>query len=117
MKTGRAVATLAAVATGALVMVPAASAKTRVVKPGKSIQAAINKSETGDVVQVRPGTYRESLEITKEDLILEGERGVVLKPPANAPDTLCNQFSEGAVTGICIHGQVAAPAGGPPEVT
>jgi nitrous oxidase accessory protein NosD len=117
VKTGRGAAILAAVATGALVLVPGASAKTRVVKPGQSIQAKINQSDVGDVVQVRKGTYRESLDIAKDDLILEGEKGVVLEPPANPPDTLCNEFGEGAVTGICIHGQVAVPAGGPPEVT
>jgi parallel beta-helix repeat protein len=118
VKTGRGAAVLAAVVTGALVLVPGASAKTRVVTPGKSIQAAINKSSVGDIVRVRPGTYRESLEIAKDDILLEGERGVVLKQPANPANTLCNQFSEGAVTGICIHGQVAPPSGeGPPTVS
>ncbi|HKP90401.1 MAG TPA: right-handed parallel beta-helix repeat-containing protein [Thermoleophilaceae bacterium] len=116
MKTARGAAVLAAVLTGALVLVPGASAKTRVVKPGKSIQAAINASSPGDIVRVKEGVYRESLEIAKNDILLEGERGAVLKQPATPPNTLCNQFSEGAVTGICIHGQVAVPAGGPPDV-
>jgi parallel beta-helix repeat protein len=116
VKTGRGAAIVAAVVTGALVLVPSASAKTRVVKPGQSIQAKINQSSPGDVVQVRPGTYRESLEIAKNDIILEGERGSVLKPPATPSDSPCNE--PGHVTGICIHGQFAPPTGeGPPEIT
>jgi parallel beta-helix repeat protein len=119
VKTARGAAVLAAVATGVLVLVPGASATTRVVKPGKSIQAAIDRSSPGDVIQVREGTYRESLDIDKNDIILEGERGAVLKQPATPGDSLCNQFAEepSQQTGICIHGQVAVPAGGPPEVT
>jgi nitrous oxidase accessory protein NosD len=115
--TGRGTAVLAAVVTGALVLVPGAAAKTRTVTPGHSIQAAIVKSKPGDTVFVEKGTYKESLDIATNGITLEGERGTVLKQgPGNS---LCNQFAEepSQKVGICIHGDVAMPAGGQPEVT
>jgi nitrous oxidase accessory protein NosD len=107
---------LAAVATGALVLVPGAAAKTRTVSPGHSIQAAIDKSKPGDTVFVRKGTYKVSLDISTNDVTLEGERGTVLKQGPG--DSLCNQFGEDHTqkVGICIHGQIATPGGGNPEV-
>ena len=118
MKTGTGAAVLAVVATGALVLVPGAAAKTRTVTPGHSIQAAIDKSQPGDTVFVEKGTYKGSLDISTNRVTLEGERGTVLKqgPPGKS---LCNQFSEspGALVGICVHGVIAMPAGGQPEVT
>jgi parallel beta-helix repeat protein len=110
---------LAAVATGALVLVPGAAAKSRVVTPGHSIQAAIDKSKPGDSVFVRKGTYKESLDIGTNRITLEGERGAVLRGGDGPGKSLCNQDPQepGAFVGICVHGQVAQPAGGPPEVT
>ena len=115
MKRGRGATVLAAVATGALVLVPSAVAKTRVVKPGKSIQAAIDKSKPGDTVEVRKGTYREALQISKDDITLLGEKGVVLKQPATPPTTTCSQMAEKPtdVVGICIVGHVTIGAQGP----
>jgi nitrous oxidase accessory protein NosD len=83
------------------------------VTPGKSIQAAIDKSSPGDIVRVRAGTYRESLAIDKDDILLEGERGAVLKQPANRPDTFCNRFGGEGVTGICINGEITVSSNGP----
>lgn len=118
MKTGRGAAVLAAVATGALVLVPGAAAKTRKVSPGQSIQAAIDKSKPGDTVFVKKGTYKGSLDIATSDLTLEGERGTVVKGGSGPGKSLCNQDPEepGKFVAICIHGQVAMPAGGQPEV-
>src|ERR671939_598461 len=79
VKTGTGAAVLAAVATGALVLVPGAAAKTRTVSPGHSIQAAIDKSKPGDTVFVEKGTYKGSLDISTDRVTLEGERGTVLK--------------------------------------
>jgi parallel beta-helix repeat protein len=43
----------------ALVVAPAAFAKTITVRPGQSIQAAVNQANPGDTVKVKPGTYTE----------------------------------------------------------
>lgn len=120
MKTARGAAVLAAVATGALVLVPSAAAKTRIVSPGQSIQAKIDKSKPGDTVFVEAGTYKEALDIGTNDLTLEGERGTVVKGGGGPGKSLCNAQPEepGVFSGICVHGQVGAPTGGgPPPVT
>lgn len=112
MRNSRGAAVLAAVATGALVLVPGAAAKTRVVKPGHSIQAAIDKSKSGDVVEVRKGTYKEALQISKDGITLAADKGAVLTQPANPPNTTCSAFSEkpSDVVGICIVGDVSPPS-------
>jgi len=51
--------TFLAVLIGAFGITTAAEAKTIRVKPGDSIQAAVDKAEPGDRVLVKPGTYRE----------------------------------------------------------
>lgn len=51
---------------------PLAGAATLIVQPGESIQAAIARARPGDTVQVRPGTYRETIFIDKDDIRLQG---------------------------------------------
>jgi parallel beta-helix repeat protein len=106
-----------AVACGALALAAPAGAKTRTVKPGHSIQAAIDRSKPGDRVFVKHGTYAESLEITTNRITLEGQNATLTQPDSPA-DTICNQQAQtpDEVTGICIVGQIAVPAGGAPEV-
>jgi parallel beta-helix repeat protein len=53
-----------------------------VVNPGESIQAAVEKSQPGDTIQVMPGTYSETVYIDKDDIhlvgvIQEGERATM----------------------------------------
>jgi parallel beta-helix repeat protein len=66
------VMTVAALGTGA-VMAPAAHAQwgVRLVHEGQSIQAAVDAAAEGDTVLVMPGTYRESVQITR-NVTLEG---------------------------------------------
>jgi len=99
-----------------LVLAIPASATTRTVSPGQSIQAAIDLSSPGDTVLVEKGTYREYLEIVDKDRItLKGQKGAVLKPPAVVTPNRCN--SAGEVTGVCVFGRVMKPpVPGPPTV-
>jgi Right handed beta helix region len=92
-----------------------ATARTLVVKPHHSIQAAIDKAKRGDTVAVQRGTYREALVITTDRLKLKG-RSVVLKPPAQTPDTPCGKIDPSGVTGICVIGDVTPSNSGPPTV-
>jgi parallel beta-helix repeat protein len=72
-----------------LVLLPAAaSAKVIKVKPGHSIQAAVEKANPGDTVQIDPGTYTSSstecpprpsracaVSVTKDDISIVGKEG------------------------------------------
>jgi parallel beta-helix repeat protein len=91
-----------------LVSLPAGSAwaggaKTHVVRPGESIQAAIDAARPGDTILVKPGTYAEALTITTDDLTLKGSRGTVLTMPGDAEP--CPAF--GTVEGICVFGELS----------
>jgi nitrous oxidase accessory protein NosD len=92
-----------------------ASARTIVVKPHHSIQAAINKARRGDTVVVKRGTYREALVIKTDRVTLRGEPGAVLTLPAKVPDTPCGRV-EGGATGICVVGNVTPNGGVLPTV-
>jgi hypothetical protein len=72
-----------------LVSLPAGSAwaggsKTHVVRPGESIQAAIDAARPGDTILVKPGTSAEALKVTTDNLTLKGSRGTVLTMPGEA---------------------------------
>jgi nitrous oxidase accessory protein NosD len=90
-----------------------ASAATRIVKAGESIQAAIDASSPGDTIILKAGaTYNENLTITTDKLTIIGN-GALLKPPATpgAPNNCDLLFADDpatatAVTGVCIAGVV-----------
>jgi len=97
-----------------LVSLPAGSAwaggsKTHVVRPGESIQAAIDAARPGDTILVKPGLYAEALAITTDNLTLKGSRGTVLVPPASADNACTRLFGPvfgPSVDGICVLGEI-----------
>jgi nitrous oxidase accessory protein NosD len=78
------------------------------VRPGQSIQKAINDARPGDRIEVLAGTYAEQLEITTSDLTLIGHSATLVPPPTPQPN-FCTGLSktldgQDAESGICIHG-------------
>ncbi|HKN95913.1 MAG TPA: right-handed parallel beta-helix repeat-containing protein [Pseudonocardiaceae bacterium] len=95
----------------AFAVLPADAAQVIVVSPGQSIQAAVDAASPGDTVLVRPGTYHESVTISKDDITLEGSGtgagGTLLEPPAQFPDDFCASVPPDFPTeggGICVFG-------------
>lgn len=82
-----------------------------VVRPGQSIQAAIDAAQPGDTIIVRPGVYHQSLEIATNGIRLLGFHAVLV-PGATPGGSLCNQPDPSdptapvTETGICVHGQI-----------
>ena len=114
---------LTAAAVGsALVAAPSAgAAAVHVVTPGHSIQRAVDSARPGDVVQIQPGTYRESVLVTVPRLTIRGAgaQKVTLEPaakPTAATTTAATAkaaascFTTGA--GICVAGTDAKPVTG-----
>ncbi|MGW0936996.1 right-handed parallel beta-helix repeat-containing protein [Streptomyces sp. NPDC002666] len=82
---------------------PAAAAGGHVVRPGQSIQAAVDAAQPGDTIVVRPGTYRESVLITTPGLTLRGSGGRTVIRPGASEDRTENACAK-AGNGICVLG-------------
>jgi parallel beta-helix repeat protein len=84
------------------VVTPAHAAGWRVVRPGESIQAAVDAAQPGDTVLVLPGTYQGSVRVTKPDVTILGTSAgtTVLTPAADAGTDTCAKAGDG----ICVTG-------------
>ncbi|MFI6421734.1 nitrous oxide reductase family maturation protein NosD [Streptomyces sp. NPDC050842] len=80
------------------------------VKPGESIQQAVDAAKPGDTVVISPGTYRESVRITTSNLTLRGSTvfPTVLVPGKTAADDVCAKAGHG----ICVTGTDSSPVEG-----
>lgn len=88
----------------AVVPSSAATPEYQVVRPGGSIQKAVNAARSGDTVFILPGTYRESVLITKPGLTLAGAGGgrTVIVPAATKTKAANTCAADG--NGICVVG-------------
>lgn len=93
---------------------PAGAHAAIVVKPGDSIQAAVDSADPGDAIIVRRGTYAENVAITTDGIRLLG-RGATLVPPDTPQGNACSG-GDPATDGICAIGDVEFPDDGPPIV-
>ncbi|MGW1934740.1 right-handed parallel beta-helix repeat-containing protein [Streptomyces sp. NPDC001919] len=75
------------------------------VKPGESIQKAVDAAEPGDTVVLSPGTYRESVRITTSNLTLRGSTVFpTVLVPGDGADTCAK-----AGHGVCVTGTADRP--------
>jgi hypothetical protein len=105
----RTVLILVGVAVAVLALATPGSAATRDVRPGQSIQAAIDAAQPGDTIRVDAGVYRENLTIATDRIKLSGagasENGTVLMPGQPPTPSVCTDTTTGEVNGICVVGQ------------
>lgn len=80
---------------------PARAAAQHVVRPGTSIQAAVNRARPGDTIVILPGYYRESVLITTPRLTLRGSGPkTVIVPGRRVATNPCSRAGDG----ICVSG-------------
>ena len=75
-----------------------------IVKPGNSIQTAVNNSVSGDVITVKPGTYTENIKVIKNSLTIRSESGnpenTIIKAKSSGADVLFLQGNNIKITGF-----------------
>ncbi|WP_367324893.1 nitrous oxide reductase family maturation protein NosD [Streptomyces sp. HUAS ZL42] len=87
--------------TGLGAAAPAAAHTIHMVRPGESIQKAVDAAAPGDTVLVSSGTYHESVRVTTSGLTLRGMgRNTVIRPGTDPNANACAK--EG--NGICVIG-------------
>ncbi|MDH6629663.1 nitrous oxidase accessory protein NosD [Streptomyces sp. LBL] len=80
---------------------PSAGHTTHVVRPGESIQKAVDAAAPGDTVLVSPGTFQESVKVSKPGLTLRGMGArTVIKPGTDKAANSCAERGNG----ICVVG-------------
>ena len=80
---------------------------TKFVRPGQSIQAAIDVAHPGDRILVRPGTYAEQLTIDKDGIDLIGLGATLVPPPFAAQNECSGLAGPRTEAGICLHGSAS----------
>jgi parallel beta-helix repeat protein len=75
-----------------------------VVRPGESIQAAVDAANPGDTIVVRPGTYRQNVVVAKDGINLVGFGAGLVSPAAPEPN-FCSDPGQPAAIGICVAGE------------
>ncbi len=84
------------------------------VRPGQSIQAAVDRARPGDTVSIGPGVYHQSVQIRANGITLRGSGdfrgGTVIEPPESFPKTLCN-IAFGPTGGCILAKKVNAKTG------
>ena len=80
------------------------------VQPGNSIQSAVNNSNPGDIIIVKPGTYTENIKISKENLTLRSESGnpedTIIKAKNSSANVLLLRGNKIKVDGFGISGAI-----------
>ncbi|WP_031072955.1 right-handed parallel beta-helix repeat-containing protein [Streptomyces sp. NRRL WC-3742] len=85
---------------------PAAAGGTlHLVRPGESIQQAVDAARPGDTVQLLPGTYAGSVRITTPGLTLRGSGPSSVITPGTGTENACATAGQG----LCVHGTERAP--------
>jgi parallel beta-helix repeat protein len=88
---------------------PANAASRHIVRPGESVQEAIDRATPGETLLLLPGTYRESIEVTVPGLTIRGMGpGTVLAPGPTRSGTACARAGHG----ICVTGTANRPLTG-----
>ncbi|MEU9045472.1 MULTISPECIES: right-handed parallel beta-helix repeat-containing protein [unclassified Kitasatospora] len=80
------------------------------VRPGESIQQAVDAAHSGDTVLLLPGTYRGSVRITTPGLTLRGSGPDSVITPGSGTENACATAGHG----VCVVGTEAKPL---PDVT
>ncbi len=77
-----------------------------VVRPGQSIQTAVELARPGDTIQLLPGVYRENVQITASRLTIRGAGPrTVLRPARKASANACGKAGHG----LCVTGTAQRP--------
>jgi parallel beta-helix repeat protein len=97
----------ATLALGAFAGTASATPRSVVVRPGQSIQAAIDRAPSHGTVLVSPGTYAENLLVTKPVNVVGDD--VTLVPPAAPVSNACLTSPEDRLPGFCILGDIGVP--------
>ncbi|KAF3219591.1 hypothetical protein TWF106_007011 [Orbilia oligospora] len=74
------------------------------VKPGGTIQSAIDLAKPGTTIVVPPGIYTEQLSITTPHITLIGHNSILTPPSTFKNNTCTNLAGSGTQAGICISG-------------
>jgi hypothetical protein len=77
---------------------------THMVRPGDSLQRAVDAAGPGDTVLLASGTYRESVRVTKSGVTLRGTGNTVIAPAASSSNACAR-----AGSGICVEGTDGHP--------